>query len=215
MQFDDLPQVFLKHFASKKQLPGLSINGTLAKNGLLIHEDNSEKIQSLVKLFQKLFWKVSETLLEKLYNKIGFGTCVFLWIFQIFLELIFFLTSSGKCFSKYHRIHNMFLTVLARELQICKDVLYSKYVFSFQLKVFPIIEQWSSYGETMMTATVWWLCCDGDLIMMVPWCTKNIGRKVPFLVKFQVIGGQLYLKKHISRIFSWSFWVTTCTLVSP
>ena len=55
MQFDDLPQVFLKHFASKKQLPGLSINGTLAKNGLLIHEDNSEKIQSLVTFFQKLF----------------------------------------------------------------------------------------------------------------------------------------------------------------
>ena len=138
-------------------------------------------------------------------------SCEFL---NFFWNWLFFLTSPSKCFSKYHRIH-MFLTVLVRELQIYKDVLYSKYVFSFQLKVFPIIEQWSSYGETMMTATVWWLCCDGDLIMMVPWCTKNIGRKVPFLVKFQVIGGQLYLKKHISRIFSWSFWVTTCTLVSP
>ena len=65
MQFDDLPQVSLKHFASKSKLPGLSVNGTLAKNGLLIHEDNSEKIQSLVTFFQKLFWKVSPTLLEK------------------------------------------------------------------------------------------------------------------------------------------------------
>ena len=135
--------------------------------------------------------------------------------FNFFLELIFFLTSPGKCFSKYHRIHNMFLTVLVRELQIYKDVLYSKYVFSFQLKVFPIMEQWSSYGETMMMVTVWWLYCDGDLIMMVPWCMKNIGRKVPLLVKLQVIGGQLYLKKHISKNFSWIFWVTTFTVVSP
>ena len=31
-----LPQVFFKHFASKNQLPGLSISGTLAKNGLNI-----------------------------------------------------------------------------------------------------------------------------------------------------------------------------------
>ena len=28
-----LPQVFFKHFASKNQLPGLSISGTLAGNG--------------------------------------------------------------------------------------------------------------------------------------------------------------------------------------
>ena len=30
-----LPQVFFKHFASKNQLPGLSVNGTLVENGLL------------------------------------------------------------------------------------------------------------------------------------------------------------------------------------
>ena len=29
-----LPQVFFKHFASKNQLPGLSIGGTLVENGL-------------------------------------------------------------------------------------------------------------------------------------------------------------------------------------
>ena len=29
-----LPQVFLKHFASKNQLPGFCISGTLVKNGL-------------------------------------------------------------------------------------------------------------------------------------------------------------------------------------
>ena len=29
-----LPQVFSKHFASKNQLPGLSIIGTLVENGL-------------------------------------------------------------------------------------------------------------------------------------------------------------------------------------
>ena len=29
-----LPQVFLKHFASKNQLRGLSISGTLVENGL-------------------------------------------------------------------------------------------------------------------------------------------------------------------------------------
>ena len=65
MQFDDLPQVFFKHFGSKNELPGLSVNGASARNGLLIHEDNSEKIQSLVTFFQTLFWKVSQTLLEK------------------------------------------------------------------------------------------------------------------------------------------------------
>ena len=31
-----LPRVFFKHFASKKQLPGLSIKGTLVKNRLKI-----------------------------------------------------------------------------------------------------------------------------------------------------------------------------------
>ena len=30
-----LPQVFFKHFASKNQLPGLPINGTLVANGLI------------------------------------------------------------------------------------------------------------------------------------------------------------------------------------
>ena len=45
MQVDDLrpaslikmplPQVFFKHFASKNQLSGLSISGTLVENGLL------------------------------------------------------------------------------------------------------------------------------------------------------------------------------------
>ena len=30
-----LPQVFFKHFASKNQLPGLSIIGTLVENGLI------------------------------------------------------------------------------------------------------------------------------------------------------------------------------------
>ena len=30
-----LPQVFFKHFASKNQLPGLSVNGTLVENGLI------------------------------------------------------------------------------------------------------------------------------------------------------------------------------------
>ena len=29
-----LPQVFFKHFASKKQLPGLHVSGTLVENGL-------------------------------------------------------------------------------------------------------------------------------------------------------------------------------------
>ena len=29
-----LPQVFFKHFASKNQLPGLSISGILVENGL-------------------------------------------------------------------------------------------------------------------------------------------------------------------------------------
>ena len=29
------PQVFFKHFASKNQLPGLSVNGTLVENGLI------------------------------------------------------------------------------------------------------------------------------------------------------------------------------------
>ena len=28
------PQLFFKHFASKSQLPGLSVSGTLAENGL-------------------------------------------------------------------------------------------------------------------------------------------------------------------------------------
>ena len=31
---DILPQIFFKHFASKKQLPGFCINRTLVKNGL-------------------------------------------------------------------------------------------------------------------------------------------------------------------------------------
>ena len=30
-----LPQVFFKHFASKNQLPGFYISGTLVKNGLI------------------------------------------------------------------------------------------------------------------------------------------------------------------------------------
>ena len=30
-----LPQVFFKYFASKNQLPGLSINGALVENGLI------------------------------------------------------------------------------------------------------------------------------------------------------------------------------------
>ena len=30
-----VPQVFFKHFASKNQLPGLSISGTLVKNRLM------------------------------------------------------------------------------------------------------------------------------------------------------------------------------------
>ena len=30
-----LPQVFFKHFASKNQLPGLSVTGTLVENGLI------------------------------------------------------------------------------------------------------------------------------------------------------------------------------------
>ena len=30
-----LPQVFLKHFASKNQLPGLSISGTVVEEGLI------------------------------------------------------------------------------------------------------------------------------------------------------------------------------------
>ena len=29
------PQVFFKHFASKNQLPGLFVNGTLIENGLM------------------------------------------------------------------------------------------------------------------------------------------------------------------------------------
>ena len=29
-----LPQVFFKHFASKDQLPGLSVRGALVENGL-------------------------------------------------------------------------------------------------------------------------------------------------------------------------------------
>ena len=31
-----LPQVFSKHFASKSQLPGLSVSGTLVENGLML-----------------------------------------------------------------------------------------------------------------------------------------------------------------------------------
>ena len=96
-------------------------------------------------------------------------SCEFL---NFFWNWLFFLTSPSKCFSKYHRIH-MFLTVLVRELQIYKDVLYSKYVFSFQLKVFPIMEQWPSYGKTMMMVTVWWFHCDDNLIMMVPMFEKH------------------------------------------
>ena len=30
--------MFSKHFASKNQLPGLSINGTLVENGLVLNE---------------------------------------------------------------------------------------------------------------------------------------------------------------------------------
>ena len=30
------PQVFFKHFGSKNQLPGLSVNETLLKNGIII-----------------------------------------------------------------------------------------------------------------------------------------------------------------------------------
>ena len=34
MQVVTLPQLFFKHFASKNQLPGLSVSGTFVENGL-------------------------------------------------------------------------------------------------------------------------------------------------------------------------------------
>ena len=39
-----LPQVFFKHFASKNQLPGLFVRGTLVKNGLTLEE----KVEALI-----------------------------------------------------------------------------------------------------------------------------------------------------------------------
>ena len=36
-----LPQVFFKHFASKSQLPGFHISGTLTENGLIYADDIS------------------------------------------------------------------------------------------------------------------------------------------------------------------------------
>ena len=38
-----LPQVFFKYFASKNQLPGLSISGTLVENGRLERERERER----------------------------------------------------------------------------------------------------------------------------------------------------------------------------
>ena len=38
--------MFFKHFASKNQLPGLSINGTLVENGLVLNE--LERINQLI-----------------------------------------------------------------------------------------------------------------------------------------------------------------------
>ena len=38
--------MFFKHFASENQLPGLSINGTLVENGLVLNE--LERINQLI-----------------------------------------------------------------------------------------------------------------------------------------------------------------------
>ena len=41
-----LPQVFFKHFASKNQLPGFYVSGTLAENGLISNSMSNHFVES-------------------------------------------------------------------------------------------------------------------------------------------------------------------------
>ena len=70
-----LPQVFFKHFASKNQLPGFYISGTLVKNGFIgpVTSLYCPHTKSLGNSSSKLFFHVlTKKYIEKLINKVIF-----------------------------------------------------------------------------------------------------------------------------------------------
>ena len=54
-----LSQVFFKHFASKNQLSGLSVSGTLVENGLREKIPNPKNSRFTCNMQVKLSWKMS------------------------------------------------------------------------------------------------------------------------------------------------------------
>ena len=70
-----LPQVFFKHFASKNQLPGFYISGTLVKNGFIgpVTSLYRPHTKSLANSSSKPFFHVlTKKYIEKLINKVIF-----------------------------------------------------------------------------------------------------------------------------------------------
>ena len=79
MQVDDLhiylnialPQVFFKYFASKNQLPGFYIGGTLVENGLIREFGIVLPILNMSGSSQFAFFPIALKVLVKLHSPIG------------------------------------------------------------------------------------------------------------------------------------------------